>query len=98
MIKILFIIIGLLTTIPASLPEGFEYVKVKIPNIELDIKYYGEDNFVGEVIDAYLAPRAILTTKATSALTRVQKELSSFSLGLKIFDAYRPQRAVDHFV
>ena len=82
----------------AELPKSFTYINTKMPNIELDIKYYEQDNFVGEVIDGYLAPKAILTTKATSALTKVQKELNSFGLGLKVFDAYRPQKAVDHFV
>jgi D-alanyl-D-alanine dipeptidase len=82
----------------AQLPKKFSYIKEKIPTIELDIRYYGENNFIGTVIDGYLAPKAILTTKATLALIEVQKELNSFSLGLKVFDAYRPQKAVDHFV
>ena len=94
---ILFLTI-LLTTVQAELPKNFSYVKDKIPNIELDLRYYGENNFVGEVIDGYLAPKAILTKKASSALAKVQKELEGFGLGLKVFDAYRPQKAVDHFV
>jgi D-alanyl-D-alanine dipeptidase len=64
----------------------------------IDIRYYTNHNFVGERIDGYAVPRAILTAEAADALGRVQKELSRFGLGLKIFDAYRPQRAVAHFV
>ena len=82
----------------AEIPKNFSYVKDKIPTIELELRYASANNFVGEIIDGYLAPRAILTTKATLALSNVQKELESFGLGLKIFDAYRPQRAVNHFV
>lgn len=79
-------------------PKNFVFIKDKIPNIELDMRYFGEDNFIGKPIDGYLTYNAILTKKATKALKKVQKELNSFGMGLKIFDAYRPQKAVDHFV
>jgi D-alanyl-D-alanine dipeptidase len=81
-----------------SLPNGFVELKTLIPTIELDIRYYTSDNFVGERIDGYESPKAILTIQAAEALKNVQAELSNFNLGLKVFDAYRPQRAVDHFV
>jgi D-alanyl-D-alanine dipeptidase len=96
--KSIFLLTLLLTTSQAELPKTFSYIDEKIPTIELDIRYYSENNFIGTVIDGYLAPKAILTKKATLALTKVQKELNSFGLGLKVFDAYRPQKAVDHFV
>jgi len=80
------------------LPEGFVYVDRMIPNIVIDLRYCTKHNFVGERIDGYLKPRCILTKPATDALLEVQEELRPFGLGLKIFDAYRPQRAVDHFV
>ncbi|CAA6815351.1 MAG: D-alanyl-D-alanine dipeptidase (EC [uncultured Sulfurovum sp.] len=82
----------------AKIPKGFVYVDKQIPNILLEIKYFSEDNFVGEVISGYLAPKAILSNEAVVMLSKVQKELNAFGLGLKIFDAYRPQKAVDHFV
>jgi len=92
----------LLTTLTlfsfAEPPKGFNYIQDKIPTIELEIRYHGENNFIGTAIDGYFAPKAILTIKATLALTQVQEELKSFNLGLKVFDAYRPQKAVDHFV
>ena len=66
--KSLFILTILLTTSQADLPKGFTYIQEKIPNIELELRYYGENNFVGQVIDGYLAPRAILSSKATSCL------------------------------
>ncbi len=89
---------GTVTADPAVLPQGFVYVDALIPNIKLDMSYCTEQNFVGKPINGYLKPRAILTRAATDALNAVQNELATFGLGLKIFDAYRPQRAVDHFV
>ncbi len=82
----------------APLPGGFVYLDRVIPEIVIDLKYYGTHNFVGERIDGYLQPRCILTKEAAAALKKVQEELKPFGLGLKVFDAYRPQRAVDHFV
>lgn len=81
-----------------TLPQGFVHVESLIPSIVLDMRYYTGVNFVGKRIDGYLEPRAVLTAEAADALAKVQKELRSFGLGLKIFDAYRPQQAVDHFV
>jgi len=82
----------------AEIPQSFSYMQEKIPTIEQELRYFSTNNFIGEVIDGYKAPKAILTTKATLALNQVQEELKSFNLGLKVFDAYRPQKAVDHFV
>jgi D-alanyl-D-alanine dipeptidase len=81
-----------------ELRKGFTYLKEQIPTVELDMRYYESNNFIGKPIDGYLSPRAILSIKATMLLKRVQEELKGFGLGLKIFDAYRPQKAVDHFV
>ncbi len=96
--KKLLLLTCLTTLTFAEIPKSFSYVKEKIPTIELEIRYASTNNFVGKIIEGYIAPRAILTTKATLALAKVQKELEDFGLGLKIFDAYRPQRSVDHFV
>jgi len=82
----------------SPLPQGFVYVDQVIPGIKIDLRYYTDRNFVGERIDGYLQPGCILSEQAAQALKAVQDELQAFGLGLKIFDAYRPQRAVDHFV
>jgi D-alanyl-D-alanine dipeptidase len=81
-----------------TMPQGFVYIKEVIPDIQLDIRYFGYHNFLGEKVDGYNAAKCILTKEATEALSGVQKELSQFSLSLKIYDCYRPQRAVNHFV
>ncbi len=96
-----FIYIGLtvVTSVVAKdLPNGFVDLKTYIPTIKLDIRYYTSDNFVGKRIDGYENPRALLTKQAAESLKNVQNELVIFGLSLKVYDAYRPQRAVDHFV
>ena len=80
------------------MPNGFVYLDTVIPDVVLDMRYHTNDNFVGKRIDGYRKPRCIITKEAAQALRAVQDDLKRFSLGLKIFDAYRPQRAVDHFV
>ncbi len=80
------------------LPSGFEYVKEMIPDIVLDMRYFGTHNFIGTPINGYQESKAILATPAAEALRKVQIELENKGYCLKIFDAYRPQRAVDHFI
>lgn len=77
---------------------SFVDVQKEIPSIVLDMRYYGELNFIGKPIDGYLKPIALLTKKSVEKLKKVQLALKEENLGIKIFDAYRPQRAVDHFV
>ncbi|MCL2684717.1 MAG: hypothetical protein FWE55_05685 [Synergistaceae bacterium] len=77
---------------------GFVQVTDVIPDAALNIKYYDGDNFVGERIDSYKAPVAILTIEAASALKHAARSLATQGYGLKIFDGYRPKTAVAHFV
>jgi D-alanyl-D-alanine dipeptidase len=81
-----------------NLPQGFVDIQDVIPDIQLDIRYFTAHNFVGERIDGYLSTKCILTSETANALAKVQKDLGKYSLSLKIYDCYRPQRAVDHFV
>lgn len=81
-----------------TLPDGFSYVDTVIPDVKVELRYGTVHNFVGVRIDGYLAPKGILTKQAAQALKKVQAELKPFGLGLKIYDAYRPQQAVDHFL
>ena len=82
----------------SKMPERFVDLREVVPSLQFDIRYFGPHNFVGEQIDGYSAPKCVLTREAASALAKVQKDLEPFSLSLKIYDCYRPQRAVDHFV
>ena len=81
-----------------SLPLGYVYIDEIIPDIQIDLRYYTTNNFIGTQIDGYNAPVCIISQPAALALKNVQNELMEFGLCLKVFDAYRPQNAVDHFV
>ncbi|MEN3976786.1 M15 family metallopeptidase [Emcibacter sp. SYSU 3D8] len=81
-----------------ALPEGFVRADQTVPGLVLDLRYAGADNFVGQRIDGYEAVHVVLTAQAAEALGKVQADLLPFGLGLKVFDAYRPARAVAHFV
>jgi len=82
----------------STLPEGFVRLKQVIPAIEIELRYYSDDNFVGRRIPGYEKEEAVLSKQAAAALAEAQQELMKFGLGLKVYDAYRPQRAVDFFV
>jgi D-alanyl-D-alanine dipeptidase len=62
------------------------------------MRYASPDNFVGAPIDGYEKARCLLTVPAAEALALVQEDLAAQGYGLRVFDCYRPQRAVDHFV
>ncbi|WP_100615491.1 M15 family metallopeptidase [Confluentibacter citreus] len=82
----------------AQLPEGFVYVRDVIPDLKVDLKYHTSNNFVGKVVDGYQSNALILTEGAANALKLVQKELEQQDMCLLVFDGYRPQRAVNHFI
>ena len=69
-----------------------------VPDAILEIRYYGTYNFVGTRIDGYLAPTALLTRRAADSLKAVSDDVIRQGYRLKIYDAYRPQMGVDHFV
>tara|TARA_R100000935_G_C2781632_1_gene141954 strand:- start:21 stop:695 length:675 start_codon:yes stop_codon:yes gene_type:complete len=81
-----------------TLPPNFVYVQDIIPDVVLEMRYAGDNNFIGMSINGYNKPVAILSRPAAIALAKVQKELMEKGYCLKIFDAYRPQRAVNHFI
>lgn len=82
----------------SSIPDGFVEIREVIPDVILDIRYTANHNFLGVPVNGYNAVKCYMTREAAEALLKVQEELRKFSLSLKIYDAYRPQRAVDHFV
>lgn len=80
------------------LPQGFVYLDEYIPSAQQVMGYSGEINFVGMPIDGYLAPFAIATEEAALALQAISDELEQQELVLVFYDAYRPQKAVNHFI
>ncbi len=93
-------IIFLLTFVLSANDQStyFSNVNKQIPSIHFDMRYYTDNNFIGKPIDGYHAPICFLTNETALALQNVQSELRKEGLTLKVFDCFRPQRAVDHFV
>lgn len=79
-------------------PEGFSSIADLDPSIELDIRYIGHNNFLGRPVAGYEGAACILSTPAAMALLDVQRAANELGLSLKIYDCFRPQRAVDDFV
>lgn len=79
-------------------PADFVSLSDVDPTILYDIRYFSPHNFTGDPVDGYLAPLCILTRPTADALHRAQQEFLGQGLSLKVYDCYRPQRAVDDFV
>ncbi len=98
LIAVFILLVGCTAQIdPDARPKNFVSVTADSP-LRTEVRYFTADNFVGEPITGYLAPVVMMTEPAYFALVAAAAELAEFGLGLKIFDAYRPQQAVDHFV
>jgi D-alanyl-D-alanine dipeptidase len=69
-----------------------------VPGLQQEIRYAGKDNFVGAPVAGYEAPKCLLLAPVARALARVQQDVQREGLSLKVFDCYRPVRAVKHFV
>ncbi|MFD9193634.1 M15 family metallopeptidase [Streptomyces phaeochromogenes] len=85
------------TTEPKA-PADFVALRSVDPTIIQEIRYFTPHNFVGERIDGYRQPLCILTRPAAEALHQAQQRLRGQGYSLKVYDCYRPQRSVDHFV
>lgn len=79
-------------------PAGFVILADVAPKIIQEIRYYSTYNFIGDRIDGYYEPCALMTIEAAEALKKVSDDVEKLGYRLKIFDAYRPQMAVDHFM
>lgn len=82
----------------AAMPDDFVYLDEWIPAIKIDLRYRTANNFLATPVDGYQGARAVLTRPAAQALARVQQDLEHQGYGLLVLDAYRPQRAVTHFL
>lgn len=79
-------------------PSGFVLLSDYVPGIVQEIRYFSTYNFIGDRIDGYEEPCAIITKEAARALKSVSNEMMVQGYRLKIFDTYRPACAVRHFV
>jgi D-alanyl-D-alanine dipeptidase len=94
--------LGLSTLVPPAeartdRPAMFVDVAQIVPGVILDVRYFGSDNFVGTHVDGYEAARCFLTRPAAEALAKVAEDARRQGYLLKLFDCYRPARAVAHF-
>jgi D-alanyl-D-alanine dipeptidase len=85
-------------TAASAQPASFVDAATAVPGLAVEMRYFGTHNFVGTRIDGYEAPRCLLARPAAVGLASVQRDLAARELGLKVFDCYRPARAVAHFV
>ena len=87
-----------ITVSPTDDNNQFVTITDVVPDVILEIRYYGTYNFVGQRIDGYEEPTALLTRQAADSLKAVSDDVMRQGYRLKIYDAYRPQKGVDHFV
>ena len=81
-----------------KLKKGFSYLSEVDESIQQELRYFSSNNFIGKKIDGYKKNNVIISNAAANALKKVQAELKQMGLSLKVYDAYRPQQSVDHFV
>jgi D-alanyl-D-alanine dipeptidase len=86
------------TAAPERDRSGFVDAAQAVPGLVVDMRYFGSENFLGRPVAGYEAPICLVTRQTAVALKRVQEQLSQAQLGLKVFDCYRPRRAVADFV
>ena len=89
-----------LVSLPAAAqerPAAFVDAATVVPGLIVEARYAGAHNFVGRPIDGYEAPRCLLTAPAANALAAVARDVVQQGLVLKVFDCYRPTRAVANF-
>ena len=84
--------------ISATDSSGFVVLTDVVPDAIMEIRYYSMYNFIGERVRGYEEPVALVTRETANALREVNNELLPMGYTVKVFDAYRPQMAVDHFV
>ena len=78
--------------------KGFVYLSEVDPTILVSLRYYSNENFVGKPVNGYKKSVVILTKQVAEALKKVQESLKKDGYSLVVYDAYRPQQAVDHFM
>ena len=95
----LLLIFGFSISLNAQkLPKGFVYLSDVDASIKHELRYFSNHNFIGKVIDGYKNDCVVISKEAAKALKIIQTKLKKQGLSLKVFDAYRPQQGVDHFV
>ncbi|HEV7689404.1 MAG TPA: M15 family metallopeptidase [Hyphomonadaceae bacterium] len=97
-IALLFALAGCTSTPAETDRSGFVDAAQVVPGLIVDMRYFGSENFLGRPVAGYEAPACLVTKETAAALANAQKKLAASGLGLKVFDCYRPRRAVADFV
>ncbi len=79
-------------------PKGFAPIATTIPNLQFELRYATANNFTGRPVQGYANIAKVLSRPALNALAAAQKDFNAMGMGLKLYDGYRPQKAVDEFV
>src|SRR3984885_8137562 len=90
-------VFGIQVALAQDRPAAFVDAATVVPGLIVEMRYAGSHNFVGRPIDGYEAPRCLLTKAAANALAGVAKDVAAYGLVIKVFDCYRPTRAVANF-
>ena len=80
-----------------TLPPGFVYLEQVEASILQEMRYAGSHNFIGRPVNGYEASKCVVSEPVAQAITKVQAEFAKQNLTLKVYDAYRPLRACEHF-
>lgn len=87
-----------ISTAASAAEAGMVDVQTLVPDLRVEGRYAGSDNFIGTPVRGYVAPRCYLLEPVAAALARIERTQRERSMRLSIFDCYRPVRAVAHFV
>ena len=94
----LLVLLSTQAAVAQERPASFVDAATVVPGLVVDMRYAGAHNFVGRPIEGYQAPHCLLTREAADALAEVARDLAPHGLVIKVFDCYRPVRAVMNFV
>ncbi len=96
--RLAIVLLVLFNACSTPYPKGFAPIATTIPNLQFELRYATANNFTGRPVQGYANIAKVLSRPALNALAAAQKDFNAMGMGLKLYDGYRPQKAVDEFV
>ncbi len=96
--RLTIVLLVLFNACSTPYPKGFAPIATTIPNLQFELRYATANNFTGRPVQGYANIAKVLSRPALNALAAAQKDFNAMGMGLKLYDGYRPQKAVDEFV
>jgi D-alanyl-D-alanine dipeptidase len=96
--RLTIVLLVLFNACSTPYPKGFAPIATTIPNLQFELLYATANNFTGRPVRGYTNIAKVLSRPALNALAAAQKDFNAMGMGLKLYDGYRPQKAVDEFV